>query len=289
MTELAQTLLNGLLLGANYALLALSYTLVFGVLRLLTLAHGQIFMAAGLVALVAADRQGLPLIVTGLVAIVVGASLGVATDLFAFRPVGLGRPIAAAVATIGFALVIENTALQLRGSSTAVALREPLPAPDLVLGPFLLSTVQLFILAIAAVVMVATNAFVDRSRWGMAMRALAESPRLLPLLGIPVGRITVLTLAISGALAGLASFLVALRNGSVSPLAGTDIGLVGLAIMTIGGLGSLPGAMVAGIGLGIVEAFASSIGVGTFQSAVPWLLLVLILLVRPHGILGKPE
>jgi branched-chain amino acid transport system permease protein len=154
-------------------------------------------------------------------------------------------------------------------------------------GSLLISSVQVAILLVALVVMIGTHLFVEKSKWGMAMRALAHDPGMVALLGVPVRSLAALALMLAGGLAGLASFLLVLRNGSASPLAGLELGLKGLAIMTIGGLGSLPGAMIAGIGLGLVETLASYYGLGGFQAAIPWLLLVAVLLVRPEGIFHR--
>lgn len=279
-----QVSINGLLLGANYALLALGYTLVFGVMHLLTLAHGEIFMAAGLLALIIATPST-PLWVAGLLAIGIGALLSIITDFVSFRPVGYGRQIPAAVSTIGLAIVIQNAILQIRGSSTAVAVPFDVPKTDITIGSNLISVTQLVSLLIALAVMVGTHLFVSRTKWGMAMRAFAHDAETVALLGVPVRRLTVLTLGIAGALAGLAAFLLAIRIGSVSPLNGLEIGLIGLAVMTIGGLGSLPGAVAAGIGLGVIQSFAAYYGLTGFQAAIPWLLLIIVLLIRPRGLI----
>jgi branched-chain amino acid transport system permease protein len=282
---MAQTFVNGLLLGANLALLALGYTLVFGVMRLLTLAQGAIFMASGLLALVLASA-GTPIWLAGLYAVVLGALLGAATELFSFRPVGYDKPVPAAVSTIGLAIVIQSAVLQLRGSSTPVIIPFSVPETDFTIGPLLISSVQVASLIVALFVMIGTQFFVQKTKWGMAMRGLAHDPGMVELLGVPVRRLALLSLMIAGGLAGLAAYLMILRNGSMSPLSGLNIGLVGLAIMTIGGLGSIPGAMVAGICLGLVEAFASYYGLSGFQEAVPWIGLILILLIRPQGLFG---
>lgn len=279
-----QVFINGLLLGANYALLALGYTLVFGVMHLLTLAHGEVFMAAGLLALIIASPST-PLWLAALITVVIGAALSVATDFVSFRPVGYARPIAAAVSTIGLAFVIQNALLQIRGSSTAVAVEFAVPRTDISIGDTLISVTQVVSLVVALIVMTATHQFVRRTKWGMAMRAFAHDAETVALLGVPVRRLTMMTLGIAGALAGIAAFLLAIRIGSVSPLNGLEIGLIGLAVMTIGGLGSLPGAMVAGIGLGVIQSFAAYYGLTGFQAAIPWLLLVLVLLVRPRGLI----
>ena len=283
---MTQALVNGLLLGANYALLALGYTLVFGVMRLLTLAHGEVFMAAGVVALIVGERTSIW--VAGLVAIAVGAVLSALTDVVSFRPVGYSRPIAAAVSTIGMAIVIENAIKQIHGSETAVAVPFTLPK-DFEIGPLLISSVQLTTLVVAAAVMLVTHQFVRRSRWGMAMRAFAHDPEAVSLLGVPTRRLTLLTLGIAGAIAGIASFLLAMRLGGASPTIGLELGLKGLAVMTIGGLGSIPGAMIAGVGLGVLEQYVVYAGFTGYQGAVPWLLLVAVILIRPQGLLGSSE
>lgn len=282
---MVQAVINGLLLGATYALLALGYSLVFGVMHLLTLAHGQIFMASALVALILSSAST-PFWVAGLLAIAIGAAMSAVTDLICFRPVGYGRPIAAAVATIGFALVIGSGTLQVRGSSNPVAAPFRLPDADFAVGGVLISGVQLAALGIAVMVMVGTHLFVRRTRWGVAMRAFAHDAQAVRLLGVPTPLLTATTLAIAGGLAGLSSFLHVLRIGSISPLEGLGVGLIGLAVMTIGGLGNLPGAMVAGLSLGLLQSVAAYMGFTGYQAAIPWLLLIVVLLIRPTGRLG---
>jgi branched-chain amino acid transport system permease protein len=230
------------------------------------------------------STSGTPIWLAAAYAIAVGAILSGLTDSVSFRPTGYARPVSAAVSTIGYALVIQYAVLAIRDSSTVVPVRFDVPDADLRLGTFLISVTDLVILVVAAVVLVTTHRFVRRSRWGAAMRAFARDPEMVGLLGVPVRRLTWITLLIAGALAGLASFLIAVRRNGVSPLSGIDIGLTGLAVMTIGGLGSLHGAMVAGLGLGVAQAFADYHGLGGFQAALPWLLLIAVLLVRPEGL-----
>jgi branched-chain amino acid transport system permease protein len=278
-----QIIVNGLLSGATYALLGLGYTLVFGVMHLLTLAHGVVFMASALLAL-ALSNAGTPVWLALLYAVVIGATLSAVTDFVSFRPTGYDRPISAAVSTIGYALVIDQSVRQIRGSTTVIAVRFSVPDADIVIGGLLISGTQLVGLVLVAVVLVAMRWFVKRSRWGMAMRAFADDPPVVGLLGVPVRRLTVVTLLIAGALAGIASFLLAIRDGGASPLTGLELGLTGLAIMTIGGLGSHSGAVVAGFGLGVAQSFASYYGLAGYQAAVPWILLIAVLLVRPQGL-----
>jgi branched-chain amino acid transport system permease protein len=243
-------------------------------------------MASGLLALVIAG-SGTPIWLAGLYAVAIGALLGMATELFCFRPLGYKQHIAAAVSTIGLAIVIQNATLQLRGSSTAVAVGFPLPRLDFHLGSLLISSVQLVSLGVAMVLMAATHYFVERTRWGIAMRGISHDPDMVALLGVPVRRLALIVAMIAGCLAATAAFLLAVRNGSASPLAGLEVGLKGLAIISIGGLGSLPGAMAAGIGLGLIESYASYFGLTGYQAAVPWVLLILVLLVRPEGLVRR--
>jgi len=279
---MSQALVNGLLLGAGYALLALGYTLVFGVLRLLTLAHGEVFMAAGVLALLLSGT-GTPLVVAGLIAVVIGAGLSVLTNVLCFRPIAHRHAISAAVATIGFGFVVQNAILQYRGSSTSVSVPFAVPATDFEVGSTLISAIQVTGLLVAVALGTATHLFLRRTNWGTAMRALAHSPEDVVLLGVPAQRITTLTMALAGALAGVGAFLMALRNGSLSPLSGLEIGLTGLAVMTIGGLGNVPGALIAGLALGVVQSLANYGGFDGWQAAVPWILLLAVLLIRPSG------
>lgn len=283
-----QAIVNGLLFGANLALLGLGYTLVFGVMRLLTLAHGEVFMASGLLALLL-SASGTPLILAGVIAVAIGAGLSIATNIVVFRPVGYGQPIAAAVATIGLALVIKNTILQARGRSTAVAVPFDVPRTDFEIGSVFFSGIQVASLVTTVVILIAASLFIRRSKWGVAMRAFSRDPQTVALMGVPIRRLTMLTLGIAGALAGLASFLLAMRNGSVSPQSGLETGILGIAIMTIGGLGSVVGAVCAGFGLGVVISLASYYGLAGWLGAVPWALLIAVLLVRPHGLAGEAE
>lgn len=283
-----QALVNGLLLGATYALLALGYTLVFGTMRLLTLAHGQVFMASTFLALMISTAST-PFWVSGLLAVAIGSALGMATDVICFRAVGYDRPIAAAVSTIGFAIALQAAIVQLRGSSTALSAPFHVPSLDWRIGSILVSAVQAASLVIAGVLMIGLAMFIERNKWGSAMRAFSHDPEMVTLMGVPVRRLTLITMGISGGLAAVSSFLLVLRTGSASPFGGVEIGLVGLAVMTIGGLGSLRGAMIAGLGLGVIESIARYQGLEGWLQALPWGLLILTLTIRPTGLIPQAQ
>jgi branched-chain amino acid transport system permease protein len=280
----AQTIVNGLLQGSNYALLAIGYTLVFGVTRLLTLAHGVVFMVSGVVAIEVATALSGNLAVAVLAALAAGAAAGLLTDLLCFRAVGRASHLAPAVATIGLALALQNAVVQLHHSSNQFQLPGDVKPADLHLGSVLISAPQLAMFVIALVLMFAIRWFIGHTRWGAALRAVGESPETVELLGIDARMLGTLTLVASGVLAGVASVLLVLRTGVMSPFAGLDVGLVGLAVMTAAGLGSVSGAMVVGLAVGVVEAVLAPYPLAGLRSEVPWLLVIAVLMIRPQGL-----
>ena len=285
--DMTQTAVNGLLLGGNYALLALGYTLVFGVTRLLTLAHGEVFMVSAAVALLAMRTFGLPLPMVIAVAVAVGGLAGILTDLLCLRPVSREFHLAPAVATIGLALAIQYSLIAARGSSNPIGVPPTFRPAEVHLGTLLISVPQIVMLGLSILLMLGLWWFIHATRWGAALRGMSEDPATVELLGINARGLGTAVLAASGMLAGAAGVLIALRDGSVSPFAGTAIGLKGLAIMAVAGLGSLAGAVVVGVALGMAEVFASYYQLGWVQSALPWILVVAVLLVRPQGLFSR--
>lgn len=274
-----------MLLGSNYALLAIGYTLVFGVVRLLTLAHGQVFMASGVAFVLGLRLLGLPLAAAIVLGLAVGVLGGVLTDVLCFRPVSRESEIGPAVATIGLAIAVQEAVVIWRGSNP-IGLPLEFETVNLRLAGIRISVVQLVALLVSVVLMLAIHLFVNRTRWGAALRATGEDPSAVQLVGIDPKRVATLALVVSGLIAGAGSVLLALRVGSVSPFYGFEAGLVGLAIIAVAGLGSLTGAMVVGVALGVGETFASRYGLGGFESTVPWILVIVVLLVRPEGLFG---
>lgn len=281
-----QSAINGLLLGSGYALLALSYTLVFGVTRLLTLAHGQVFMVAGALAVLAMRAFDVPLVLAILVALAVGGGAGMLTDLLCFRPVSRESHLAPAVATIGLALVLQNSLVVLRGSNP-IGLPASFRPADIHIGSLLVSIPQLVMFVLAVMLMAGIGWFIRSTRWGAALRAVGEDPATVELLGINARGIGTVILGISGMLAGLAGILVTLRSGSISPFSGTERGLNGLAIIAIAGLGSLSGAVAVGMAVGLIEVFAGYYQLGGIEPAIPWILVAAVLLLRPQGLFSR--
>ena len=287
---LLQQLVNGLMLGSTYALIAIGYTLVFGVLHLVHLAHGEVFMIGAFIGLYVVLSTGAG-VGAALVAALLGtALLGVRIELVAFRPIRArsGHFLAPMISTIGVGIVLQEVATRLFGSEL-VGFPHRLQPVTFQLGPVTVTSVQLLILGVAVTLMVALHVFVARTRLGMAMRATAESVLAARLLGINAERIIVLTFAIASALGGVAGVLVGLSFNAISPFMGIDMGIKGLAIMLIGGLGNLHGAMVGGMLLGIVEVLSVAYLASSYRDAFAFAMMIAILLSRPQGLFGSRE
>lgn len=282
---LAQQLVNGVMLGSTYALVAIGYALIFGVLRLLHLAHGEVFMVgafAGLQLVLWWHFGPLVALVGGLV---VSALLGMLLELVAFRPIRRrgNSFLAPIVSTIGAGLVLQEIMIKLFGAE-----QTPFPSTlgnhEYHLGPVLVSGAQIFILGVAIASMIALHIFVSYTRYGMAMRATSENLQVAAILGVNVDNIILVTFAVASALGGMAGVLVGVNFNAISPFMGVEMGIKGMAVMLIGGLGSIYGAMVGGLLLGIVEVLSVAYLVSSLRDAFAFGLMIVILILRPRGL-----
>jgi len=281
----AQQLVNGLMLGGAYALVAIGYTLIFGVLNLLHLAHGEVFMVGAYVGLALA-LAGLPPWATLGGAMLAAAALGVVVERVAFRPVrSRGSHVTPLMTTIAVGLVLQHAVVKIFGAEP-VAFPAPFAAVPLDLGPVTLSTLQLLILGTSVALMALLEVFLRSTPTGMAIRATAESPTVAGLMGINVSLAIVITFAIASALAGAAGVLLAWSFAGLSPFFGVKVGLKGLAIMLLGGLGNVTGAMVGGLIVGVVEVLSVAYLASSYRDAFAFAVMILILLVRPTGLFG---
>ena len=277
-----QQLVNGLMLGGAYALVAIGYTLIFGVLNLLHLAHGDIFMVGAYVGLALA-LAGFPPWATLGGAMLAAAALGVVVERVAFRPVrGRGSHVTPLMTTIAVGLVLQHVVVKIFGAEP-VAFPAPFAAASLALGPVTLSTLQLLILGTSVALMALLELFLRSTPTGMAIRATAENPTVAGLMGINVSLAIVITFS---ALAGAAGVLLAWNFTGLSPFFGVKVGLKGLAIMLLGGLGNVTGAMVGGLVIGVVEALSVGYLESSYRDAFAFAVMILILLARPTGLLG---
>jgi len=285
---LLQQLVNGLMLGSAYSLIAIGYALIFGVLGLVHLAHGEVFMMGALIGLtIVLWTAAGPLI--ALVGAIVGtALLGMLIELTAFRPIrARGGPVLAPmVSTIGVGLVLQELATKAFGGEQ-VGFPHRLEPVSWRLGPVTINSVQVLILGTSLALMLLLHLWVTRTRMGMAMRASAESITTARLLGIATDRVILATFAVASALAGAAGVLVGLAFNAISPFMGIDMGVKGLAIMLLGGLGNIYGAMVGGLLLGAVEVLSVAYLASSYRDAFAFGVMILILLVRPQGLFGS--
>jgi len=282
---LLQQLVNGVMLGAVYALIAIGYTLIFGVLGMLHLAHGEVFMVGAFVGLLVATTYSGNVILALAAAMLATGLLGVLIERVAFRPLRGAHHLAPLATTIGAGIALQETARwyfgpEQKGFPAAIA------AISWELGPLRVSSVQVFILASAIVLMAAVSVFLARTRAGRAVRATAEDPAVAGLLGVNVSAVVVLVFFVASALAGAAGVLVGLAYNSVHPFIGVQMGIKGLVVMLLGGLGNVPGAMVGGLVLGILEVLGVAYFASSYRDAFAFGAVMLMLLARPEGLLG---
>ena len=283
---LAQQLINGLMLGASYALVAIGYTLIFGVLRLLHFAHGEVFMMGAFIGLqIVLSFAGASIYVAIMGAMLSTALLGVIIAYVAVRPVSSRYPLAPLISTIGVTIVLQNVAINVFGGEQ-VAFPETIEPVLYHFGLVTISSVQIFILAVAIVSMAALWLFIERTRMGRAIRATSESHETAALLGVNVNRVVVVTFILASALAGVAGVLEGVKNSAIKAFMGLEFAIKALVVMLLGGLGNVPGAMVAGILLGMIEILTAAYLGASMRDLFTFVILILLLLYRPTGLFG---
>jgi len=291
---LAQNLVDGLSRGALYGVYAMGFTLIFGVLDIINLAHAATFMWCAFAGYLAMTALGLPLWAGLAVAMAAGSCLALLLEFAAFRPLrreGSDR-LSSMISSIGASLILVSLAEAAFGVDTRRFPSKVLdPKPFFIggYGGLRVSRAQILILGASLVLMVGLGLFIRKTRVGKAIRAVAASQKAARLLGIDVNGIILATFAIAGALAGAAGILVALLTNNIVPGMGAQIELRGLAVVILGGMGSIEGAVLGGFVLGLVETFTIAyVPSGSdMKDAVAFLILFLILLVKPNGIMGR--
>jgi branched-chain amino acid transport system permease protein len=300
MHELEQQVLNGVFIGSIYALFAVGYTLVFGVLDVLNLAHSSVFMLGAVFAYSLVALHGQPFLVAVIVAVFLCGMGGLVIEFFALRPLRRRNapPISALISTIALALIFTAVVEQAKPGSPltflwrdgANSVRFPagtVPNATWHLGGLSLDAVKVAILATSIVLMLLLGYVIRYTQVGRALRAVAENPRASRLLGINVDRIIALTLVISSALGGLAGILFGVALSDISPYIGRDqVELRGLAVIVLGGMGSIPGAVIGGYVLGLIEVFALVLFGSNVRAGVAFAALFLMLVIRPQGLFG---
>jgi branched-chain amino acid transport system permease protein len=279
-----QQLVNGLMLGSVYALIGIGYTLVFGVLRMLNLAHAYIFTAAPFIT-VALIGASVPALLALFLGIVGAALLGMLLYLVAFKPIPAEHALGGFVASLSFGIIIQVVIVNFYGSQPK-KFPTLLNLPDLSFGTVILSGVQMSSLLISAALMIALLYLIKYSRFGRNIRAIAQNQMAASLLGVAVPSAVLLVFFLSSGLAGLAGMLVAMRFESIGAFMGDMYAIKALAIIIIGGLGDVRGAVLAGLLLGVCEVLFQAYAPPGWSEAFIWLFLIGVFLLRPEGIFG---
>jgi branched-chain amino acid transport system permease protein len=284
----SQQFINGVFLGSIYALFALGYTLVFGVLDILNLAHAAVFTLASFVALALVETAGQSIVIALPAAIVVSGIVGILLERVAFRPLRdrADSNMSGLISSLAAATVIEAIALQIWGPNVSRFPFGTLPDTQIELFGARISELQIIIIAVALALFLALTWLVRWTRLGREVRAVAESPRAARVLGVNVNRTIAAAFFISSALGGAAGVLFGLAFNSISPDMGRSVELKGLAVIIVGGMGSMPGAVLAGFALGLTEVFVVAYIGASWRDAVSFALLFGLLVLRPRGLLG---
>src|SRR5689334_1025859 len=294
MSEFLQQLVNGVTWGSVYALIALGYTMVYGILRLINFAHGDIYMLGAFVGLYAsqwlhAGESPTPLkaLLVLLTSMLLCALLGMLIERFAYKPVRKSPRLSALITAIGVSLLLENGGVLLFGASPRF-FPQIIPSKNLDLGMgVVLSNQQLIVLTVSLTLMVLLRFLVKNTRVGKAMQAVSHNHMAASLMGISVDRIITLTFMIGSALAAAAGVLVALQSPKIEPYMGIMPGLKAFVAAVLGGIGNIPGAVVGGLVMGVAEVLVTGYVSPSYRDAIAFILLIVILLVRPAGIFGK--
>ena len=279
------TLIDGLSLGSIYALIALGYTMVYGIAKMLNFAHGDIIMVGAYSIFSTLAFISHPIMAI-LVAVVICTVLGMMTEKLAYKPLRSASPLAVLITAIGVSYLLQSVAQLIYGSKSRNVTFISLGT--IKLGDTQISGAAIVTLLVGALIMVCLNIFVRKTRTGQAMQAVSEDRGAAQLMGINVNRIITITFAIGSALAAFASTFYLMQISAVSPTLGSMPGIKAFTAAVIGGIGSIPGAMLGGILLGVIEKICLSIEpLAPYTTAVEFSLLIIILLVKPTGILGK--
>ena len=280
-------LLGGISLGSIYALIALGYTMVYGIAKMLNFAHGDIIMVGGYVVFFAMSSSWCPTwlaIVFGIAACTV---LGVVIEKIAYKPLRSMPSLTVLITAIGVSYFLQNAALLLFKSNTRTFKSVTEKLPDLNLGGLVITSETIVTISVTVVLMIALTLFVNKTKMGKAMRAVSEDKEAAELMGISVNKTITLTFAIGSALAAVAGVLLCSNFHALSPYTGSMPGIKAFVAAVFGGIGSIPGAMVGGILLGVIENLSKGYISTQLSDAIVFLVLILVLLVKPTGIFGK--
>lgn len=280
--------INGISLGSIYAIIALGYTMVYGIAKMLNFAHGDIIMVGGFAIFTVVSTLNLPPVLGILVAVIVCTVLGVTIERVAYKPLRGASPLAVLITAIGVSYLLQNVALLIFGSNarqfTSVV---NVPSLKLAGGQLTINGVTMVTIVACIIIMAALTTFINKTKIGQAMLAVSEDNGAATLMGIDVNKTIAITFAIGSALAAIAGALLCSTYPSLTPYTGSMPGIKAFVAAVFGGIGSIPGALIGGILLGVIENLSKAYISSQLSDAIVFSVLIIVLLVRPTGILGK--
>jgi len=281
-------LINGLSLGSIYAIIALGYTMVYGIAKMLNFAHGDVIMVGAYIAFCGMQYWGVPVIPAILIAMAVCTLLGVTIEGLAYRPLRQATSLAVLITAIGMSYLLQNSALMIWGANPKSFPTTFINNSSIRLGSLNISVATLITILTSIVIMTALTLFTARTKMGKAMRCVSEDRGAAELMGINVNRTISVTFAIGSALAAIAGVLLCSSYPILQPTTGSMPGIKAFTAAVFGGIGSIPGAMLGGILLGVIEIFGRAYISTELGDAIVFAVLIIVLLVKPAGLLGKP-
>ena len=283
-----QQLINGITVGGIYALIALGYTMVYGILRIVNFAHGDVFMVGSFLGLLLVQGAGLPLYIAYPAAMLLTAAVGVTIERVCYRPIRINGADALAIliAALGVSIFLENFAQLVWGTETHSYVQE-IKETTFTFGNIAISNIQIGVIVLCLLLMAILYFVVSKTKIGVAMRATSQSIKSAQLMGINTEMVIATTFGIGSALACVAGILVGTYYDAVYPLVGYSYGLKAFAAAILGGIGSIPGAMLGGFLIGIVETLGAGYISAGYKDAFAFGILILVLILRPSGLLGK--
>ncbi|MBR1606246.1 MAG: branched-chain amino acid ABC transporter permease [Clostridia bacterium] len=281
-------LINGLSLGSIYAIIALGYTMVYGIAKMLNFAHGDVIMIGAYIAFCGLQYWGLPPVIAILAAMAVCTLLGVTIEGLAYRPLRQATSLAVLITAIGMSYLLQNIALMIWGANPKSFPRTFINGASIRIGQLNISSATIWTILANIVIMVALTLFTAKTKMGKAMRCVSEDRGAAELMGINVNRTISMTFAIGSALAAIAGVLLCSSYPILQPTTGSMPGIKAFTAAVFGGIGSIPGAMIGGVLLGVIEIFGKAYISTELGDAIVFAVLIVVLLVKPTGLLGKP-
>ena len=283
-----EQLINGLRTGSIYALIAIGYTMVYGIAKMINFAHGDIIMVGAYALYFSISVLGLPVPIALLITVIICGVLGVMIEKVAYKPLRSAPPLAVLITAIGMSFFLQSASLLIFGS-TPIPFQSVIPNVNISIGPVVISSITVVTLIVTAIAMILLTLFVNKTKLGSAMRAVSEDKGAAELMGINVNSTISMTFAIGSALAAVAGVLYICQYQSMKPTLGPLPGIKAFVAAVLGGIGSIPGAMIGGILLGLIESVSKAYISTELADAIVFGVLIVVLLFRPSGLLGKKK